>query len=275
MKIFKTLAILAIIILTGCSHTELVRFTPDYDELYNTREYKNFPNPLNSSTKIYKDNDNRLKEIKTKLFFTRGKYSSLKDDSEPLTSTRLTLVHSYDFYPSRPLNDILFEGIKSLIEKSGHQWDTTETKKDIRVDVKYLSFGTPDHYSKMIGYDAQTMINVRIEFYDNKKDILIYGNNYYGTNTNIYGDPDETRYAILTEGGDGVKRIESATPDITLRYGNVENKTFHKAPIGGSFSANWDLFYESAEFSLINLLNKVGSDSQLKSALEMYLSNDN
>ena len=258
MKIFKLIIVLVLLILTGCSHTELVRFTPNYSELYNTRDYK--------------ATDNKLKELKTKLMFCKGKYSSGKKDSDPLASTQLTLFHSYNFYPNRPLNEILFEGIKNLIEKSGHLWDTTATKNDIRVDVKYLSFGIPDHYSEMIGYDAQTMISVRIEFYDNNKNILIYGNNYYGTNTNIY-DPDNG-LVLATTSGDGVYHVRAENV-ISNRYGNVENKTIHTASVPISFSANWELFYESAEFSLINLLNKVGNDSQLKNALEKFLSNNN
>jgi hypothetical protein len=259
MRNIKIAAILILFIFSGCTHSRYIMFSPNYGSLSKESELK--------------QDENLLKNIDPKLTFCQGKFSSSYKDNEALTHQKLG-IHTWNYFAGKPIDKVFYTGLENLFIKSGHQWSTTPQFGNIRVDVKFLSLSCAD-FDVIVGYDAITSITAKIDFYDVKNNSLIYSNEYTGKNTNIYGNPDNPHLAIVTDNGRSYK-TETKTQDISLRYGDAENKTFHKGKdIYLNTNLNSTLLYESVDFSLVNLLSKIGKDPGLKKALENHSSSKN
>ena len=236
MQFLKIYVMLMLFMLCGCTHIKYLMFAPDYDSIYNDDDLENNLVPL--------------KNMKTKLIFCQGKFSTIYKDNQVLTHQKIG-IHTYNYLPGTPVKDVIFNGLGNLFTQSGQQWNTTQNNSDIRVDVNFKSLHCAD-FNEIIGYNAKTDIIAKIDFYSVKKDSLIYSNEYIGLNSNTY------KKGLII--------------DDRLRNRDGENLTVYSSKIPFSPGLNCNLLYESVNFSFVNLMFKIGKDPYLKKALENYSS---
>jgi len=186
--------------ISGCSHTQYIPFTPDYSNL---------------SKKI------KINNLNSQITFTKGNFFSYLKDNQIISTFKRT-IHNYDYYPGRSYVKVFFEGMRELVVKCGHKWDTAYNKGDVRVDIKLTKLSAYLDES-FIDITAKSTITLEIDFIDTKKETKIYSEKY------------------------------TASDEYSALMGDSE------------------MLFESVENTLLKLYSKIGSDENLRNALEKYL----
>jgi|WetSurMetagenome_2_1015567.scaffolds.fasta_scaffold533624_2 uncharacterized lipoprotein YajG len=143
-------------LISGCSHTDYVMMEPNYSEL-------EIPNAISAIT--------------PKVTFTIGTFEDLRRDTLQIANFK-DGVHNYTIYNYRPIGVFFFEGLKKLLDTSGHYYvNTNENDITVNITLKEITIMRNDNalYNNM-----KSTISIIAEFVDSKTKKQIYKSNYNG-----------------------------------------------------------------------------------------------
>lgn len=158
MKKLAVFFVLISLILCSCSHVEKVTIKA---------------NPENIITKTV------LKEISPPLRFTRGKYEDKRADFSYLAKWSEGM-NTWTLYEDTPIEDVIFDGLKTLFFNSGLAW-VNKDSSEIIINVTLLgvvTIRTPKFFSEEINSGIQ----IKLDFIYAASGKQIYSNIYNGTN---------------------------------------------------------------------------------------------
>lgn len=157
---------LTLLLFTHCTHTVNVALRPNY-------QADLIP-------------DNELSTVEPSINFGKGQFSDKRADKSKLASFKQG-VHTYNLYGERPFEEALYEGLRTLFVKSGHQWSDS-TSGDVQVDLQLLS----SHARRNAGFikvGATSSIQVKLDFTDMAANDVIY--------TQVYNGMDERDRTLI------------------------------------------------------------------------------
>lgn len=132
----------------------------------------------------YVDNivyDNALSHIRHSIQFTKGRYTDSRNDTSKIITFRWRSV--YNIYAERPIDEAIFEGLKTLFSRSGHVWNESEDSK-VRIDVVllYIQAGiiSDRPYAGIEGLTASSTMQVNFTFVKTNTEEVIYNKTYHG-----------------------------------------------------------------------------------------------
>lgn len=157
---YFTLAFLfcCLFLLTNCAHTVSVPLKPNFEE---------------NLTK-----ENTLSTIRPSITFLKGNFVDERADKSKLTTFKQQ-VHTYDLFPERPVDEVIFDGMQSLISNSGHMFNISGPA-NVRVDITLLNIQAARN-TEMFEVTASSKIQLKIDFIDPESNYLIYTDIYNGT----------------------------------------------------------------------------------------------
>ncbi len=150
--------VLAILVLTSCTHKVYVSLQPPYDVGLVT--------------------ENALSSIQPAIKFFKGKFEDKRADISKLTSFKQE-VHSFNLYGKRPVEDAIFEGLQKLVTGSGHEWTDSETA-EVRIDLQLLNVQSRRN-AGFVKVSASSSIQIKLDFVNPKTDEVVFSDVYNGT----------------------------------------------------------------------------------------------
>lgn len=145
-------------ILCSCSYVEKVTIKAD---------------PENIITKTV------LRDIKPPLKFTRGKYEDKRADFSYLAKWSEGM-YTWTLYEETPIEDVIFDGLRTLFIHSGLAWVNNDTS-DIIINVTLLGVVTTRNHI-IFSDEIYSSIQIKLDLIYAASGKLIYSNIYNGTN---------------------------------------------------------------------------------------------
>jgi len=158
--------VLFLFVFISCTHRVNVPLTVDYQN--NTPAINSFSTLDNNYT------------------FVKGEYIDKRVDVSKLASFKQE-IHTFDLYAERPIGDVIFEGLSTLIHKAGKRW-SLDGSGNIKINLQLLSL-TASRNAGMIHVGANSTIQIKLDFIDMKTQRIIY--------TQIYNGSDDRKQAMI------------------------------------------------------------------------------
>lgn len=177
------------VLVSSCSHTVNVALRPDYEN------------------SLYPDNE--IAKLETPVSFGKGLAEDKRADKTRLTTFKQG-VHTYNLYEERPISEVIFEGLKTLLLKSGHQWGDSTTA-EIRVDLQVLGFSAARN-AGFVKVGATSGIQIKLDFVDTATNDLLY--------SQVYNGKDERDRALVGTMGMVEESIDASIVDCLNNVGN-------------------------------------------------------
>ncbi len=146
------------LLVAGCAHTVNVPLQPAFQ------------------TGIAKSS--ALESVRPPVPFGAGSYRDGRADT-----TKLAMFeqgpHKFTLYGMRPMRDVLFEGLGTLLTHAGHSWGDS-LPPQVRVDATLLNMQAARN-AGMIAVGASSSVQVKFDFTDARTHQLLYSGIYNGS----------------------------------------------------------------------------------------------
>lgn len=152
----RLILILTVAVLASCTHVETVPLDVNFDSGFSDA--------------------NALTRVEPKTSFVKGQFEDKRSDTKLLASFKQQ-VHTFNLVADKPLDDVLFYGLSQLIEKSGHS--IVQENARIKMDVTVLNVQAARNAGMMM-VGADSSIQLKLDFIDNKTGKLFYSQIYNG-----------------------------------------------------------------------------------------------
>ncbi len=146
------------LLLIGCTHTVNVPLKPNYEE---------------SLAK-----ENALSSVTPPIALVKGGFADKRADTSKLATFKQQ-VHTFNLYGERPLEEVIFDGLKELFSNSGHTFNVSGSG-DARVDVALLNLSASRN-AGMVDVTASSSIQISLRFTNLNANNVIYSEIYNGS----------------------------------------------------------------------------------------------
>jgi len=139
-----------------------------------------------------------LANVSPAMTFVRGEYADRRPDPTRLAQFKQG-IHTYTLREERPLADVLYEGLASVLTTSRQRWG--EGAGDIRVNLTFLNLSAARN-AGMVNVGATASVQIKADFVNAGNGNLIY--------SNVYSGSDERSQAMVGGMGMVLSSIDAA-----------------------------------------------------------------
>ena len=119
-----------------------------------------------------------LATVRPPLSFRRGEFADKRSDTSRLATFKQQ-AHTYNLYGDRPMQEVLYDGLRAVLTSAGHRW-ASDSAPAIRLDVQLLNVQASRN-AGMINVGASSSIQVKVDFVDAATGQPIYSEVYNGS----------------------------------------------------------------------------------------------
>ncbi|MBU4492112.1 MAG: hypothetical protein KKD69_06580 [Euryarchaeota archaeon] len=185
------IAALALAVVTSCTHSIAVPLRPNYQEALRK--------------------DSAFAKLQPPLRFSKGTFADKRPDTTMLSSFKQQ-AHTFNLHAERPIDEAIFDGIKTMLTNSGHTWSES-APQDVRIDMQLVNVQA----SRNAGFfevTASSSVQVKLDFIDASSGKSIY--------SDIYTGKDDRGRAMIGLMSMVIESIDASVIDLVNKVGNDE-----------------------------------------------------